>query len=64
MGNTAVYVRGNALGSRSILANASGLNGIRKSLIVYFEFDKTMSKFYDAMSKRCKCRIISYVRDK
>lgn len=64
MGNTAVYVRGNALGSRSILANASGLNGIRKSLIVYFEFDKAMSKFYDAMSKRCKCRIISYVRDK
>lgn len=63
IGKTAVYVRGNALGSRAVLANAAGLVGIRKSLIVYFEFDKAMARFYEVMKKRCECKILSYVRE-
>lgn len=62
LGNTAVYVNGNALGTRSIIANSSGLSGIKSCLIAYYNFDKNMSKFYDIMSKTCNCRIVSYVR--
>lgn len=62
LGNTAVYVNGNALGTRSIIANSSGLSGIKSCLIAYYNFDKNMSRFYNVMSKTCKCRIVSYVR--
>lgn len=62
IGNTAVYVHGNALGSRSVIANASGLTGIKSSLIAYYDFDKNVSKFFDIMSKKCKCKIISYAK--
>ena len=62
IGNTAVYVHGNALGSRSIIANSSGLSGIKSCLIAYYDFDKNMSKFYDVMNKKCQCKIISYAR--
>lgn len=62
LGNTAIYVHGNALGSRSVIANASGLTGIKSSLIAYYDFDKSVSKFYNIMSKKCNCKIISYAR--
>lgn len=62
VGYTSIYVKGNAIGSRSIVANSVGLSGIKSSVIGYFDFDKNMLKFYNIMSKKCKCRIISYVK--
>lgn len=62
LGNTDVYVHGNVLGSRAVLANAKGLKGIKNSNIKYFDFNKDVSKFYDAMKKRYNCEIISYLR--
>ena len=62
VGITDIYVHGNVLGSRSIIANATGLIGIKKSTIGYYDFDKSISKFYDIMSRKCKCKIISYIQ--
>ena len=60
--NTAIYVQGNALGSRSIIANTSGLSGIKKAFVAYYNFDKKMSNFYSIMEKRCKCKVLSYAQ--
>lgn len=62
LGDTYIYVHGNALGSRSVVANSSGLKGIKSCSIVYYDFDKNVSKFFDIMSKKCECKITSYSR--
>ena len=62
VGNSLVYVHGNAIGSRSMIVNGSGLSGISKCSIAYYDFDKNVSRFYDIMCKRCKCSIVSYAR--
>ena len=61
VGQTRVYVHGNALGSRSVLANAGGLVGIKNSIIGYFDYDKGIQRFFDMMSKKCKCVILSRI---
>lgn len=63
LGNTAIYVHGNALGSRSVIANSSGLTGIRSAMVAYFDFDRNMSNFLSIMEKKCTCKVISYIRD-
>ena len=60
-GHTRIYVHGNALGSRSILANAGGLTGIKNSIVGYFDYDKSISRFYDMMGSKCKCTILSSI---
>lgn len=60
VGYSSVYVKGNAIGSRSIIANSGGLTGIKSSVIGYFDFDKSMLRFYEVMNKKAKCKIISY----
>ena len=62
VGYTAIYVHGNAIGSRSIIANSGGLIGIKNSIVGYYDFDKNMVKFYNMMSKKCQCKIITYAQ--
>lgn len=59
--STYVYVHGNVLGSRSLVANSGGLQGIAKCTVRYYEYDKNVAKFYEWMSKKCSCEIISQV---
>lgn len=63
LGNTAIYVHGNALGSRSVIANSSGLTGIRSAMVAYFDYDKNMSNFLSIMERKCTCKVISYIKD-
>lgn len=62
VGDVSIYIHGNALGSRTIIANAMGLAGIKNSSVKYFDYDKNTSKFYGLMSKKCPCEILSYGR--
>lgn len=62
LGDTLVYVHGNALGSRTIIANAFGLTGIKLCTVLYYDFDKSIFKFYKMMESKANCKIVSYAR--
>lgn len=62
LGDTLIYIHGNALGSRTIIANACGLTGIKMSTVLYYDFDKSTLKFFKMMEKKCNCKVVSYAR--
>lgn len=59
LGDSSIYVHGNAIGSRSVITNIKGLSNAKDSKIYYFEFNKKVQKLYDIANKICECHIIS-----
>lgn len=62
LGESEVYVHGNAIGSRTIVSNIRGLTNGRESVVSYFEFSPKMKRFYDMVAKSNQCRVLSTVR--
>lgn len=58
LGNSSIYVHGNAVGSRTIISNLMGISNFKDSDVVYFDFNKNMERFYKIVSKTNKCNII------
>jgi len=59
LGESSIYVHGNAIGSRSVITNIKGLSNASSSAIYYFEFNNKMQKLFDIASKTCSCHKIS-----
>lgn len=57
-----IYVHGNAIGARTLVANLRGLSNSKDSIMCYFEFNKKIEKFFDVVRREGHdCRVISMV---
>ena len=61
LGNSMIYVHGNAIGSRTIVSNLKGLTNSKDSIVCYFDFNKQMQRFYEIVSKNNECRVLNIV---
>ena len=61
LGNSMIYVHGNAIGSRTIVSNLRGLSNSKDSIVCYFEFNKQMRRFYQLVEKNNECRVLSMI---
>lgn len=64
LGDSYIYVHGNAIGSRTIVSNLKGLSNGKSSIIVYFDFNTQVKRFYDMVAKTNECRVLSVLRGK
>lgn len=62
LGNSIIYVHGNAIGSRTIVSNLKGLSNGKSSIVAYFDFNKQIKRFYDMVAKTNECRVLSVLR--
>lgn len=62
LGNSIIYVHGNAIGSRTIVSNLRGLSNGKSSIVAYFDFNKQIKRFYDMVAKTNECRVLSVLR--
>lgn len=58
-GTSIVYIHGNVIGARSIVANLRGISNSKESIICYFEYNPKVKKFYDMVAETNECRVIS-----
>lgn len=58
-----IYVQGNILGSRAVIANMSGLGCASSSIVRYFDFIPDAERFAKVLKDKigCKCEIISRI---
>lgn len=61
LGAVTVYAAGNSVGSRTVLSNMRGLTTARNATVVYYDFNKKMTPFYDKMSQICNCHILNSI---
>lgn len=61
LGNSIIYVEGNATGSRTLVSNLKGLSNGKSSIIAYYNFNKQVKRFYEMVSRTNECRILSVV---
>ena len=61
LGESVIYTHGNAIGSRTIVANLRGLSNAKDSLVAYFDFNPNMKRFYDMVAKNNKCKVLSSI---
>lgn len=59
LGQSYVYVHGNAIGSRTVVSNLKGLSNAKSSIIAYYDFNSNMKRFYDMVAKNNKCILLS-----
>lgn len=59
LGSSMVYVHGNVMGARTVVSNMRGISNGSNSIICYFEYSKSVEKFYNMMQRTNECRIIS-----
>lgn len=64
LGDSYIYVHGNAIGSRTIVTNLRGISNSGKSIVAYFDFNTKMERFYDLVNKTNECRVLSIIRNK
>lgn len=64
IGNSIIYVHGNAIGSRTIVSNLKGLSNGKNSIVAYFDFNSQVRRFYDMVSKTNECRVLSVLGGK
>lgn len=62
LGESIIYTSGSAVGSRNLITNIKGLRNSKNSKIAYFDFNPTVKKYYDIVSKTNNCVIISEKR--
>lgn len=61
LGNSIIYVEGNATGSRTLVANLKGLSNGPSSVIAYYNFNKQVKRFYAMAARTNECRVLSVV---
>ena len=61
LGNSIIYVEGNATGSRTLVSNLKGLSNGKSSIIAYYNFNKQVKRFYDMVAKTNECRVLSVI---
>ena len=61
LGNSIIYVEGNATGSRTLVANLKGISNGSSSIIAYYNFNKQVKRFYDMVARTNECRVLSVV---
>lgn len=61
LGSSMVYVHGNAIGARTIVANFRGISNCKSSVVCYFDYNPKVEKFYRLVEKTNECRIISAI---
>lgn len=61
LGAVTVYSTGNSVGSRTVLSNMRGLTSAKNATVVYYDFNKKMTPFYNKMSQICNCHILNSV---
>lgn len=64
LGNSIIYVHGNAIGSRTIVSNLRGITNSKSSIVAYFDFNKQVKRFYDIVAKTNECRVLSLLGGK
>ena len=64
LGNSIIYVHGNAIGSRTIVSNLRGITNSKSSIVAYFDFNKQVKRFYDMVAKTNECRVLSLLGGK
>ena len=62
MGNSMIYVHGNAIGARTLVSNLQGITNSSESIICYFDFNLKMKRFYDLVAKTNECRVLKVVQ--
>lgn len=64
LGDSYIYVHGNAISSRNLISNLRGLTNSGKSIVAYFDFNAKMERFYKIVQRTNECRILSVIRSK
>lgn len=64
LGDSYIYVHGNAIGSRTIVTNLRGISNSSKSIVAYFDFNTKMERFYKLVNKTNECRILSVINNR
>lgn len=59
LGQSYIYVHGNAIGSRTVVSNLKGLSNAKSSIVAYYDFNSNMKRFYDMVAKNNKCVLLS-----
>lgn len=59
LGQSYIYVHGNAIGSRTVVSNLKGISNARSSVVAYYDFNSNMKRFYDMVAKNNKCILLS-----
>ena len=54
-----IYVHGNAIGARTIVANLKGISNATNSIICYFDYSSKMDRFFKIVAEKHECRVIS-----
>ena len=58
-GMSSIYVLGNVVSSRSVIANLRGISNSSYSTVYYFDYNSAISRFYDIARKTNDCKILS-----
>lgn len=59
VGKTDIYVHGNSVGSRTMTSVSQGISNIGNATVKYFDYDEQVSRFFEAVKKKCTCEIIA-----
>lgn len=58
-GESSIYVMGNSIGARTIITNLRGLSNAKESVVVYYDYNEAIKRFYDIVAKTNECKIVS-----
>lgn len=61
LGQSDIYVHGNAIGSRTIVSNLRGISNASSSVVNYFDFNNNIRRFYDMVCKTNECKILNTI---
>lgn len=59
LGESTIFVHGNAVGSRSIITNLRGISNFKRSEVQYYDYNPSVQKFYDMIARTNRCKILS-----